>query len=338
MTASRVLALVAPTGPGIAPETVVLGLPLVRRTALAARRAGFERVVAVDAPPAVAASLAGTGAEFEGTIPDRATRLSWNVVVHARALEQLLAGVTTAGVPVVTPADLPRAEDFLLRGLVKDSEGFMSRHFDRRISLAVSRRLAGTRVTPNQVTVLAVAIGMASAPFFVSSRPPVQFVGGLLFLLHSIIDGCDGELARLKFLESRYGGVLDFWGDNVVHVAVFASMGVGLARATGRSWPLYCGASAVIGTFASALFVYLRTMTAEKEGGPLYTSVARHGPTRLSRIVDALSRRDFIYLVLIMSIFGKADWFVLLSAFATPVFFLATVAVAWNEHRVAKGA
>ncbi len=337
MTVPRVLALVAPAGPGIPPETVVLGLPLVRRTVLAAHRAGFERVVAVDAPPAVAASLAGIGAEFEGTIPDRAMRLSWNVVVHARALEELLAGATTAGVPVATPADLPRAEDFLLRGLVKDSEGLMSRHFDRRISLAVSRRLAGTRVTPNQMTVLAVAIGLASAPFFLSSRPPIQFVGGLLFLLHSIIDGCDGELARLKFQESRYGGVLDFWGDNVVHVAVFSAMGIGLARATGGQWPLYCGASAVAGTIASALFVYLRTMADEKDG-PLYTSVARHGPTRLSRIVDALSRRDFIYLVLIMSVFGKADWFVLLSAFATPVFFFATVAVASGEHRVAKGA
>jgi hypothetical protein len=48
----------------------------------------------------------------------------------------------------------------------------MSRHFDRRISLAVSRRLANTRVTPDQMTLVATAIGVAAAPFFVSDRRP----------------------------------------------------------------------------------------------------------------------------------------------------------------------
>ena len=71
---------------------------------------------------------------------------------------------------------------------------------------------------------MSVLIGLAGAAFFVSPRPALQFTGALLFLLHSILDGCDGELARLKFQESRFGGVLDFWGDNVVHSAVFASM------------------------------------------------------------------------------------------------------------------
>ncbi len=44
MSDATVLALVAPDTPGIAPETIVLGLPMIRRTALAARRAGFDRV------------------------------------------------------------------------------------------------------------------------------------------------------------------------------------------------------------------------------------------------------------------------------------------------------
>ena len=66
--------------------------------------------------------------------------------------------------------------------------------------------------------------------------------GSLLFLTHSILDGCDGELARLKFQESPAGARLDFWGDNLVHVAVFGCMAVGwslaaaspLAAAPGR--------------------------------------------------------------------------------------------------------
>src|SRR2546426_3192414 len=54
-------------------------------------------------------------------------------------------------------------------------------------------------------------------------RPPrsTLFPYTTLFrsLAHSILDGCDGELARLKFQHSRWGAVLDFWCDNVVHVA-----------------------------------------------------------------------------------------------------------------------
>ena len=104
----------------------------------------------------------------------------------------------------------------------------MSRHFERRISLAVTRRLAWTSITPNAMTLVSLAVGLSSAPFFLSARPAWQLLGALIFLTHSILDGCDGELARLKFLESPRGAMLDFWGDNVVHVAVFACMAGGL--------------------------------------------------------------------------------------------------------------
>jgi hypothetical protein len=78
-------------------------------------------------------------------------------------------------------------------------------------------------------------------------------------------------------------------------------------------------------------------MTVPKDG-PLYTSVATHSDTRLSRLIDAVSRRDFIYLILIMSAFGVADWFVLTSAVVVPVYFLALLVIAWNDHRVARSA
>src|SRR5262249_4605910 len=157
--------------------------------------------------------------------------------------------------------DLPAARRLLLGGLIKDEEGFMSRHVERRISLAVSRFLASTSVTPNAMTIVSVVIGLFGAALFAAGPARLQLPGALLFLLHSILDGCDGELARLKFQESRFGGVLDFWGDNVVHVAVFLGMGVGAWRATGETLPLYLALSAVVGTLLSAAFVYKETMT-----------------------------------------------------------------------------
>ena len=49
---------------------------------------------------------------------------------------------------VETPADVRAAEGRLLRSLVKDTDGFMARHVERPISLQISRRLAGTAITP----------------------------------------------------------------------------------------------------------------------------------------------------------------------------------------------
>jgi phosphatidylglycerophosphate synthase len=334
VSGASVLALVPPDGVvEVSPAAPLLGLPTVRRTVIAARRAGFERVVVVSPTPEIAAAVDGAGAETADAAPAGATRLAWNHAVGVRELAALRRGDASAtGVPLVRASDRSRAERLLLRGLIKDTEGFMSRYFDRRISLAVSRRIAATRITPDQMTVVATAIGVAAAPFFLSDRPSIQCIGGALFLLHSILDGCDGELARLRFQESRRGGLLDFWGDNLVHVVVFGGMGAGLARTVGAPWPLWCAASAILFTAASAYLIYARTMRGPK-AGPLYTSVARGTPTLASRVADALSRRDFIYFVLILSLFGKADWFVVISAAAVPAYFLVLVGIALSERR-----
>jgi phosphatidylglycerophosphate synthase len=234
---------------------------------------------------------------------------------------------------VTGPGDVRAAERRLMLALVKDTDGFMAKHVERPISLAISRLLAPTPVTPNQMTLISVAIGLLGAPFFLSSQAHWQTLGALLFLAHSILDGCDGELARLKFMESRWGGILDFWGDNVVHSAIFACMALGWSEADGQAWPLLLGVAAVMGTLGSAGFVYWRVMRPKTGSGPLYTSVAAEPGKRFAQALDALSRRDFIYLVIALALFGRADWFLLLSAFGAPIFFFLLVFLAARERR-----
>lgn len=229
--------------------------------------------------------------------------------------------------------DCRQAEDWLLRGLIKETEGFMSRHVERPISLAISRRLASSSITPNAMTLFSVGVGLLGAPFFLSSAPSYQVAGALLFLLHSILDGCDGELARLKFQESRWGGMLDFWGDNVVHVAVFTCMGIGWSLAAHADWPLILGGAAVAGTLLSAGFVYWHTMRERTKPGPLFTSVTKSGRSWLSRMADALARRDFIYLVVLLAAAGKANWLLVLAGIGAPIFFLVLLAAAAMEAR-----
>src|SRR5438105_3958994 len=110
----------------------------------------------------------------------------------------------------------------------KETDGFFARHVDRKISGAISRQLLRTPVTPNQITLAVTAIGIGAG--FLMAQPGYwpKLAGALLFLITSILDGCDGEVARAKHLTSRWGGWLDLWGDNVVHIVVFYGLGRGL--------------------------------------------------------------------------------------------------------------
>ena len=233
---------------------------------------------------------------------------------------------------VMTPADVDDAEWRLLRGLVKDTDGFMARNIERPISLRIARRLASTGITPNQITLLSVGIGLCGAPFFLSAHWLWQTIGALLFLAHSILDGCDGELARLRFQESRFGGIIDYWGDNVVHIVVFTCMAIGWSLSIGAFWPLLLGVAAALGNLGSAWFVYWRVMHAKKDSGPLFTSVATVPGQTLARMLDAASRRDFIYLVLFLALFGKSNWFLVLAAAGAPIFFLLLLFLAARER------
>jgi len=233
---------------------------------------------------------------------------------------------------VTTPVDVDDAERRLLRRLVKDTDGFMARHVERPISLRIARRLASTAITPNQITLLSVGIGLSGALFFLCSQWVCQTVGALLFLAHSILDGCDGELARLKFQETRFGGIIDYWGDNVVHIAVFGCIAISWALSIEALWPLLLGVAAALGNLASAWLVYWRVMRPKKDDGPLFTSVVTVPDQSLARMLDAASRRDFIYLVVILALFGKSTWFLVLAAVGAPLFFLLLLFLALRER------
>lgn len=388
----------SPRAPDVAPtpdgDPAVLGLGLMRRTAIAARRAGYGQIffLARDhaAPPGIvtisnwnhlaAAPMPSQAAPLliapaailsetnwlERLAETRVEPAAWAaipqriVMLAAAAVPDALAALYAedgaydftavqdrltrrfgppAAIPVgidpmvvTTSMDVRVAEQRLLRSLVKDTDGFMARHVERPISLQIVRRLASTAVTPNQITIASAAIGLFGAPFFLSEFWLWQTVGALLFLTHSIVDGCDGELARLKFQESRWGGVLDFWGDNVVHIVTFACMAAGWSLSVGAFWPLLLGAAAALGNLGSAAFVHWRLMRIKDDSGPLFTSVSAAPDNRLARLLDAASRRDFIYLVLILALFGKSNWFLLLAALGAPIFFILLVFLALRER------
>ncbi|WP_457556063.1 NTP transferase domain-containing protein [Candidatus Pyrohabitans sp.] len=107
---------------------------------------------------------------------------------------------------VDTREELRRAEEMLLRSLIKPVDGFVSRYINRRISLRISRRLVDTPVTPNAISIFSFLLGALAGGLFAYGYAAL---GGIMAQVSSIIDGCDGEIARLRGVASPYGAFLD---------------------------------------------------------------------------------------------------------------------------------
>jgi hypothetical protein len=88
---------------------------------------------------------------------------------------------------------------------------------------------------------------------------------------------------------------------------------------------------AVMGTVLIASVVYRHTMQEKATDAPLFTSVVRTRASRLSRLADTLARRDFIYLVVLLSGVGKTTWFLMLTAVGSPIFLLVLLWIAHTE-------
>jgi hypothetical protein len=98
---------------------------------------------------------------------------------------------------VDTEEDLRSVERKLDRWLVKPTDGIYAR-FNRSISIPISRQLIKFPITANMVTLFTLGIGIASAAFFAFGGYWNTLVGAFLCLWASILDGCDGEVARLE--------------------------------------------------------------------------------------------------------------------------------------------
>lgn len=109
-----------------------------------------------------------------------------------------------------THSDLKIAEKKLIKNLTKPVDGIVSKLLNRKISgLITQSLLVNTTITPNAITVFTLLLAIATTWFLAKGVYPWIFIGGLLIQFVSIIDGCDGEIARLKFLKTKWGGFFD---------------------------------------------------------------------------------------------------------------------------------
>ena len=190
--------------------------------------------------------------------------------------------VDVTGMPwldVDTPDALREAERRLMRDQGrKTRDGPVARHLNRPVSRWLSRYLVRTTVTPNQISLISWMLSCVAAGLMAMSGYPALAIGGALAQLASIIDGCDGEIARLKHSQSEFGGwfdaVLDRYADAVL---LFGLMWHEFA-ATGTSLSVLLGFAAIVGSF-------LNSYTADKYDGLMAQRLQGASYFRLGRDV-----------------------------------------------------
>ena len=167
-------------------------------------------------------------------------------------------GRARLAIRMVEPGDIPHAEHTIRRSIFKDTDEGVAR-FNRKISLPISIALIRTSLTANQLSILLVAVGFYSGWLFSIGHYQTGVLAAFLSLAASILDGSDGEIARLKYQESALGCWIETVGDYSYYLAIFVGITVGAVRQTGYPAFYWVGIVAIAGTlFTFALLIYLR--------------------------------------------------------------------------------
>src|SRR4029077_17952203 len=132
--------------------------------------------------------------------------------------------------------------------------------------------LCRSPVTPNQITLFAAALGLLGCVLMAMGHYAAVVLGLLLEHTQSVLDGCDGELARVRFQQSKLGAWLDTFVDDVLNVLMTASAGIGLWRAGAGSWALGVGLVGAAMLVLSNLIV-MRDMRRQRATGDLMDMV-----------------------------------------------------------------
>ncbi len=194
---------------------------------------------------------------------------------------------------VDTPEALAEANRRVRASLSKGQEdGFISEHINRAISRPISMLLVRTPITPNQITTVSFLLGLLGAAFLALADSSWWIAGGLIIQASSILDGCDGEVARLKCRQSARGAWLDTVFDRYADAALAIAVTLSAARAEPACWIWVAGCASAVG--------FLMTSYVTKE------YQIRFGKPYPNTFVARLKRRDLrILIVAIGAVTGR---------------------------------
>lgn len=182
---------------------------------------------------------------------------------------------------------------------------------NRKLSSRLVPLLSAGRFEPNHVTTAGLLCGIAAGYFSAGGGRGALLWGALFFHLASILDQCDGALARLENKSTRFGAYYDVAADVVAETALWTGLAIGAFR---RGMP---HSDFALGLFAAALggsFLHFALILWEKSKG---VGPASHGPSELKNrrknssfhsVLDVLGNNETAVFVWVFALIGQPVW------------------------------
>ncbi len=224
--------------------------------------------------------------------------------------------------PITSAEDLQRAEAKLNQWLYKETDGLFAQ-WNRKISIPISRWLIKLPITPNMVTVFTLLVSVVSGVFFALGGYLHTLMGAILSHLACILDGSDGEVARLTFQESEFGCWLETVCDNAYYASIYTGMVIGMYRTTGSMAYPIAGVLLGVGMLMSFITTgyqrkYVARHRPEKYLSEWQKKMDAHRDNvlyRFARRHEFLVRRAFLpYAILFFAVINFMEFVLFMSA------------------------
>jgi len=195
--------------------------------------AGANAVAVVPAQPPVndltpghyAGAFVVEGDDAKRVIAELARGDSDEAIVARISSAQHVPHGAVARAPIATKQQRRAATQLLYKILIKPQDNAITRYLYRPVSMPLTKLLVWTPITPNQISYF-VAVLVAFGIWLTAHRDiELTLLGSVVVLVASYIDCCDGEVARLKLLSSRFGAWVDTIVDELSSVGYMIALG-----------------------------------------------------------------------------------------------------------------
>lgn len=221
-----------------------------------------------------------------------------------------------------------RAEELLFTTVGKTATGWISRNINSKFSLPTSRLLIKTPLTPNMISVLINVIGSLCGVFYAIGHP---VIGALCLHAATILDRCDGEVARVKLMETKKGEWVDTISDQFTMLSFILGVPIGYYFTSGSYIAIVLGGIniSIFLFFVIWALYFLKKYTNSGslvkyfEVDTLFESKDTSIMRKFIKIVRPLGRRNVYSLAfLLLAIFGGYIWVLSVTTLAATFFLL----------------
>ncbi len=205
-------------------------------------------------------------------------------------------------------------------GLITDSP--FSYYVSRKLSGFASGALVKLPITPNQITLISFFTALLACWFYLQGGYWYSMTGALVFYASFILDLADGEVARLKYMSSKYGALFDSICDSISYSVILFCIALAIHRNADMPNILTVGVVA-----AGALFICTNLDTyIHLTGKDLWDNK----PSPLERL---FANEDcFLLSLFAFTLFDRLSWYLWIVAIGSIIYTLVLI----GEMRVKK--